>query len=155
VGAAQPSAGEPSEWRPRRASQIAAAICTPLCLAFCAAVILAVFGTSSKPVTIVFALVVCALSLLIAAQTASVPAMRIRIAGNQLEYRNLLWSRGAVPLASVIGVTAAPRGLVISRSDGSEVVAHALTSPFPWSKRAASTAEQIQEAAAQWRRQWS
>ena len=94
------------------------------------------------------------LSLLIGAQAASVPALRIRLAGNQLEYRNLLWSDRSVPLASVTGVTAAPRGMVISRSDGSEVVAHAVTDPFRMSKRAARTAEEIQDAVSGWRKQW-
>jgi hypothetical protein len=94
------------------------------------------------------------LTLVIGAQAASVPALRVRISGNQLEYRNLLWSSRAVPLSSVTGVSAAPRGLVISRSDGSEVVAHAVTNPFPISKRGEEVAGEIQDAVSRWRKQW-
>jgi hypothetical protein len=155
VAAVQPSASQPAEWRPRRSSRlISACLIAPACLAFAAAVNLAIFNTDSKPVTLIFGLVVTVVSLLIGAQTASVPAMRVRIAGNRLEYRNLLWSSRAIPLASVTGVTAAPRGLVISRSDGSEVVAHAVTDPFRRSRRAAAVAAQIQEAVTSWRKQW-
>ena len=155
MAAAQPAGSPPQHWRPRRAARlISVCILAPACLAFAAAVNLAIFSTDSKPVTLVFGLVVTVLSLLIGAQTASVPALRIRLAGNQLEYRNLLWSNRSVPLASITGVTAAPRGMVISRSDGSEVVAHAVTDPFRMSKRAASTAEEIQDAVTRWRRQW-
>lgn len=155
MAAAQPSANQPPEWRPKRVSRlVSACIIAPACLAFAAAVNVAIFSTDSKPVTLVFGLVVSVLSLVIGAQAASVPALRIRLAGNQLEYRNLLWSDRAVPLASVTGVTAAPRGLVISRSDGSEVVAQAVTDPFRMSKRAASTAEEISDAVVRWRKQW-
>ncbi len=155
MAAVQPSGSPPPEWRPKRVSRlVSAAIIAPACLAFAAAVNLAIFSTDSKPVTLGFGLVVTVLSLLIGAQAASVPALRIRLAGNQLEYRNLLWSDRSVPLASVTGVTAAPRGMVISRSDGSEVVAHAVTDPFRMSKRAASTAEEIQDAVTRWRKQW-
>jgi hypothetical protein len=155
VAAAQPSGSPPPEWRPRRVSRlISACIIAPACLAFAAAVNLAIFSTDSNPVTLIFGLVVTVLSLVIGAQAASVPALRIRVAGNKLEYRNLLWSNRAVPLASVTGVAAAPRGMVISRSDGSEVVAHAVTDPFRMSQRAATTAEEIQDAVGRWRKQW-
>jgi hypothetical protein len=155
VAAVQPSASQQPEWRPKRVSRlVSACIIAPACVAFAAAVNVAIFNADSKPVTLIFGLVVTVLSLVIGAQAASVPALRIRLAGNQLEYRNLLWSSRSIPLASVTGVTAAPRGLVISRSDGSEVVAHAVTDPFRWSKRARTAAEQIQEAVTRWRQQW-
>jgi hypothetical protein len=155
VAAAQPSAHDVPEWRPKRAARlVSAALVAPACLAFAAAVNLAIFSTDSKPVTLIFGLVVTVVSLLIAAQAASVPALRVRVTGNQLEYRNLLWSSRTIPLASVAGVTAAPRGLVISRTDGSEVVAHAVTSPFPWSKRATAVAQEVQETVSRWRKQW-
>jgi hypothetical protein len=155
VAAEQPSGSPPPEWRPRRVSRlVSACIIAPACLAFVAAVNLAIFSTDSKPVTLIFGLVVTVVSLVIGAQAASVPALRIRVAGNKLEYRNLLWSNRAVPLASVTGVAAAPRGMVISRSDGSEVVAHAVTDPFRMSQRAATTAEEIQDAVGRWRKQW-
>lgn len=155
MAAAQPSGRPSPEWRPRRVARlISACIIAPACLAFAAAVNLAIFSTDSKPVTLIFGLVVTVLSLVIGAQAASVPALRIRVAGNKLEYRNLLWSNRAVPLASVTGVAAAPRGMVISRSDGSEVVAHAVTDPFRMSQRAATTAEEIQDAVSRWRKQW-
>lgn len=156
MAAAQPSGSPPTEWRPRPVSRlISACVLAPACLAFAAAVNLAIFSTDSKPVTLIFGLVVTVLSLVIGAQTASVPALRIRLAGNKLEYRNLLWSNRSVPLASITGVTAAPRGMVISRSDGSEVVAHAVTDPFRMSQRAARTAEEIQDAVTRWRKQWA
>lgn len=156
MAAAQPSGSPPTEWRPRPASRlISACVLAPACLAFAAAVNLAIFSTDSKPVTLIFGLVVTVLSLVIGAQTASVPALRIRLAGNKLEYRNLLWSNRSVPLASITGVTAAPRGMVISRSDGSEVVAHAVTDPFRMSQRAARAAEEIQDAVTRWRKQWA
>ena len=156
MAAAQPSGSPPTEWRPRPASRlISACVLAPACLAFAAAVNLAIFSTDSKPVTLGFGLVVTVLSLMIGAQAASVPALRIRLEGNQLEYRNLLWSNRSVPLASITGVTAAPRGMVISRSDGSEVVAHAVTDPFRMSQRAARAAEEIQDAVTRWRKQWA
>jgi len=155
VAAVQPSGSPPSEWRPKRVSQlVSACLIAPACLAFAAAVNLAIFSTDSKPVTLVFGLVVTVLSLVIGAQAASVPALRIRIAANRLEYRNLLWTNRSVPLASITGVTAAPRGTVVSLSDGGEVVAHAVTDPFRMSKRAARTAEEIQDAVSGWRKQW-
>ena len=155
MAAVQPSGSPSPEWRPRRVSRLlSACIIAPACLAFAAAVNLAIFSTDSKPVTLAFGLIVTVLSLVIGAQAASVPALRIRMAGNRLEYRNLLWSNRSVPLASITGVTAAPRGMVISRSDGSEVVAHAVTDPVRMSKRAADTAEEIQDAVTRWRKQW-
>ena len=155
MAAVQPSGSPPREWRPKRSSRlISACVIAPACLAFAAAVNLAIFSTDSKPVTLIFGLVVTVLTLVIGAQAASVPGLRVRIAGNQLELRNLLWSSRAIPLASVTGVTAAPRGMVISRSDGSEVVAHAVTDPFRMSSRAARTAEEISDAVTRWRRQW-
>jgi hypothetical protein len=155
VAAVQPSANPPPEWRPKMAARlVSAGLIAPACVAFAGAVNLAIFHADSKPVTLVFGLVMTVVSLVLAAQAASVPALRIRVAGNQLEYRNLLWSARAVPLASVTGVTAAPRGLGISRSDGSEVVAQALTAPFRWSSRAPRAAQEIQETVTRWRQQW-
>ena len=151
-----PSGATPDviSWRlPRLAMVLGVAMVLPLG-AFSTFLLFEVFATPHDQLVTLFGIALASACLVCAWMAVSVPAMCVRIEGDQLVVVNHFWNVRQVPLSSVEAVTTGQQGLTITTSTGESLFAWAV--PDFWgtfgvrNSRASRVAGQIMSAAARY-----
>jgi hypothetical protein len=142
-------------WRlPRLATVLGVAMVLPLG-AFSTFILFEAFARPHDQLVSIFGIALAIACLGYAGMAVSVPAMCVRIEGDQLVVVNHFWTVQQVPLSSVKNVTTGQQGLTITTNTGESLFAWAV--PDFWgtfavrNTRAARIAEHIMGAAAQHR----